>query len=178
MTTFNEAYIVNDPKTLVIDVQVDNKDYFKDVYLDSIIIDTNTTYNPQGPSTKPFKCIQIEGNKKRYKEVIDIDALPNRMYFIYVLTRGEASPETPCGLKNKCAVCVVYDPTNLYKQGMKQITSNGCSPSLQFLDYIIKEEAFNIALEGGHYVKAIEYWEELNNSNNHYNIVKPCGCHG
>ena len=53
MLHFNELRITQDGRSLIIDVSVDNQDYFDDVLLDSIVIDTQDTYILNGPSGNP-----------------------------------------------------------------------------------------------------------------------------
>lgn len=53
MINFNELRITPDGKYLIIDVSVKNEPYYDNVYIDSIIIDTQDTYVPSGPSSKP-----------------------------------------------------------------------------------------------------------------------------
>ena len=60
MLHFNELKISQDNKFLIIDVSVDHQDYFKDVLLDSIIIDTNETYAHNGPSNNPIFTYTVE----------------------------------------------------------------------------------------------------------------------
>lgn len=67
MIEFNELRITPDNKCLIIDVSVSQDSYYKDVYLDSIIIDNQDSYAPNGPSDNPV-CPPIDLTKE-YKEV-------------------------------------------------------------------------------------------------------------
>lgn len=60
MLTFNELRITPDGKYLIIDVSVSNESYYKDVIIDSIIIDTQNTYVATGPSNKPIYTYTLE----------------------------------------------------------------------------------------------------------------------
>lgn len=53
MIEFNELRITPDNKCLIIDVSVSQDPYYKDIYLDSIIIDNQDSYMPNGPSNNP-----------------------------------------------------------------------------------------------------------------------------
>lgn len=57
MIKFNELRITPDNECLIIDVQVSQESYYKDIYLDSIIIDNQDSYNPNGPSDNPIYSI-------------------------------------------------------------------------------------------------------------------------
>ena len=52
MISFNELRISPDSKHLIIEAEVDSDKYFDKVYINSIIIDTQDTYSPNGPSDK------------------------------------------------------------------------------------------------------------------------------
>ena len=60
MLHFNELRITQDNRFLIIDVSVDNQDYFDDVLLDSIVIDTQDTFVPNGPSDNPLYVYNVE----------------------------------------------------------------------------------------------------------------------
>ena len=46
MLHFNELRITQDDKYLIIDASVDNQDFYDDIILDSVVIDTQATYVP------------------------------------------------------------------------------------------------------------------------------------
>lgn len=50
MIHYNNLYITEDSKYLIIDVAIDEDSYYKDIYLDTISIDTQDTFVPNGPS--------------------------------------------------------------------------------------------------------------------------------
>lgn len=54
MVEFNELRISPDGGKLIIDASIINLEYYKDVYIDAVIIDTQDTYMPNGPSSKPI----------------------------------------------------------------------------------------------------------------------------
>lgn len=54
MLTFKELRITPTGKNLIIDVSVDPENYYDDVFIDSIVIDTQNTYVPNGPSSNPI----------------------------------------------------------------------------------------------------------------------------
>lgn len=60
MMHFNELRVSSDNQYLIIDVSVDSQDFFQDVLLDSIIIDTQDTYVPNGPSANPIYTYKIK----------------------------------------------------------------------------------------------------------------------
>jgi hypothetical protein len=53
MVYFNELRFSKNNKSLIIDVAIDNQDYYENVFLDSIVIDTQNTFIENGPSSNP-----------------------------------------------------------------------------------------------------------------------------
>jgi hypothetical protein len=59
MLHFNELRITQDDKYLIIDASVDNQDFYDDIILDSVVIDTQDTYVPNGPSSNPVYKLKV-----------------------------------------------------------------------------------------------------------------------
>lgn len=59
MLHFKELRIESTGKHLIIDVSVDPQDYYEGVILDSIIIDNQDTYVPNGPSSNPIYTYNV-----------------------------------------------------------------------------------------------------------------------
>ena len=70
MIQFNELKITKDGLNLIIDVSIEKGDYYEDVFLDSIYIDTEETFTNSGPSD----------NYKYYKEIKDELSLEELAY--------------------------------------------------------------------------------------------------
>lgn len=60
MMHFNELRITQDNKFLIIDVSVDSQDYFTNILLDTITIDTQDTYITNGPSDTPVFSYTVD----------------------------------------------------------------------------------------------------------------------
>lgn len=177
MIQINELRVTQDKKHLIIDVQVIKMDYYENVYLDTIIIDTQKTYSALGPSNKPLMTIDC-GHSKHFRQYIDIDSIANNLFFVYVISTGDPSDDTPCGMDESMILGVTYDKYPMYLQGMKLINQlNGCEPAGDFIDYILSNKAFDLSLLTGDYTKAIEYWNEFFDMKEK-NISSKCGCHG
>lgn len=54
MITFNQLSIAPSGKHLIIEATVDSSSYFDNVEIDSVVIDSQDTYIPNGPSSKPI----------------------------------------------------------------------------------------------------------------------------
>lgn len=177
MIRFNELRITPDRKHLIIDVQVKELDYYQDVFLNTIVIDTQKTFISTGPSSKPFMTIDC-GRVKHYRDFIDIDTIADNIFFVYAISVGEPQENTPCGLTESLVMGVTYDKYPLYLQGMKLLESlNGCEPAGNLMDYILTHKAFDISLQTGNYTKAIQYWNDFFNEKEK-NISYNCGCYG
>lgn len=213
MIEFNELRITPDNKCLIIDVSVSQDPYYKDIYLDSIVIDNQDSYTPNGPSdspvcppidlTKEYKQVfsrsdvetyivvdsQLEGSddgnikKKRVRLTLtkqDIGDLNNNMFFVYVITRGTPSPDTPCGMDNSICMRTVIDLQALYNrsiQYLKQI-NDSCNVPKEFIDMVLRIKALELSIKTGNYTQAISYWNKY--FINIQNKVEPkttnCGC--
>lgn len=62
MLQFNELRITPDNKHLIVDVSVKNDSYYKNVVIDSIVVDTQDTYVANGPSSKPIFTYKVNEN--------------------------------------------------------------------------------------------------------------------
>lgn len=177
MIQYNELRITQDKKHLIIDVQIMEMSYYEDVYLDTIIIDTQKTYQATGPSSNPLFTIDC-GHVKKYRTYLDIDTIADNMFFVYTISTGEPSDDTPCGMDASMILGVTYDKYPLYLQGMKLINElDGCEPSRNFIDYILTNKAFEISLQTGDYIQAIQYWNSFFDEKEKH-INPKCGCHG
>lgn len=76
MIQFNELRITPDGKHLIIDASINNSNYYDNVVLDSIIIDTQDTYVPNGPSTNPIYEHKVDGYDYVYSIPEDCNCSP------------------------------------------------------------------------------------------------------
>lgn len=174
---FNELRIAPDGKHLIIDVQIQDMSYYNDVVIDTIIIDTQKTYSALGPSESPLFTINAEG-VKHYRDFVDIDGVADNMFFVYVISSGDPSEDTPCGMGERSILGVTYNKYPLYEQSIKMLNSiGGCEPSKDLIDYILQQKAFNLSLDTGNYTKAIEYWDVFFNDTEK-TVKAGCGCYG
>lgn len=206
MINFNELRITPDGRYLIVDVQVQNLDYYKDVYLDSIHIDTQQTFIETGPSNKPIYSYIVPDNEqfiytqdcgcrvvteqeedilvdefsgtKHIRQFIDIDSIGNNLFFVWVVTKGNPTEDTPCGMKDAITLGVVYNKLPIYNVAMKYINSiEGCNIPREFMDFIFRKKAFETCLEVGNYNQAIKYWNKFF-TNIKESQVSNCDCYG
>ena len=78
MLIFNELRITPDQKYLIIDVSVDNQKYYKNIQIDSIIIDTQDTYIDSGPSNNPIFTYKLTEENSNITQVYTDNYTPDR----------------------------------------------------------------------------------------------------
>lgn len=190
MVHFNELRISADGQHLIIDVSILSEAYYKNVYIDSIIIDNQDTYISSGPSSNPIYSYSVPDSiSKLTKETygqkhIRLDLSPldlgslEGLLFVYVRTKGTPSSDTPCGMDNVTTLGTVSNMYPFYQQAMNYIgeIASNCSMPQNFIDYILKLKGLELAVRTGNYPDAIKYYNKFFNGKV---TIKPgggCGC--
>ena len=149
MIRFNELKI--EDNYIIIDVQIEEEKYFKDMYIDSIVIDTQDTFIANGPSnkaiyTKTFntdvdpvyenkQCAPInkeeniytQGTDKHNRVRIYIDGkdlnvdIHKTMFFVYVIAGGTPAADTPCRWDENKALHTLVDTQVLYNNMIQYV---------------------------------------------------------
>lgn len=183
MVIINQCRIDDEGKCLIIDAEVSNLSYYKDVYLDSVIIDTQETYSPNGPMNDPiFEC---EKNQKSLhlrlpaKELKGIN-LNKDILFIYIRATGVPDIACPCGMDNEYTMGIAVNLRPIYNMAMSYMRelSNNCSIPKGFIDMILKLKAFELSLKTGNFEEAISKWNTLFKNKINVSPNKGCGCNG
>ena len=191
MLQWNELRITEDSKHLVIDVQVQNLDYYKNVHLQSLymnVYNKSSDYVAPMPDSKSILLWQYEPPQevteegehkpKHIRKFIDIDGLSENLFFVYAIADGEATNDTPCGCKNHVLMGVVYNNQALYRNSINAIsTTSTCGPNQELIDYILNVKLFEFSLKAGDYRAAIDFWNTAF-KNNDKTPKKSCGCYG
>ena len=60
MIIFNNIKITQDNKYLIIDAEIEDNAYYKDMYIDQVVIDNQDTYIQNGPSNNPIYIYQAQ----------------------------------------------------------------------------------------------------------------------
>lgn len=213
MVDFNELRVSPDRKNLIIDVSIKDLSYYENVYIDSIIIDTQDTYIPSGPSNSPIftyevvsnvtpiyslpdcgcnqvqdyidkeNCFETSNNEeKRVRLELDNTALDNHLkgnlFFVYVITKGTPSSDTPCNMDNTINLGVTADTYPIYTNmlnSLKELESCG-TPKL-FTDAFLRFKAFELSIKTGQYSQVINYWNKYFKSLDIPNNTN-CSCNG
>ena len=149
MIRFNELKI--EDNYIIIDVQIEEEKYFKDMYIDSIVIDTQDTFIANGPSSKAIytktfnidvdpiyenkQCTPIkkeeniytQGTDKHNRVRIYIDGkdlnvdIHKTMFFVYVIAGGTPAADTPCRWDENKALHTLVDTQVLYNNMIQYV---------------------------------------------------------
>lgn len=184
MVQFNELRITPDGQKLIIDVSVRDLEYYTDVYLDSIQIDTQDTFVGSGPSSEAVYTKTIDGNLKSIRlELGTGDLLPtlnDNLFFVYVKTKGTPSVDTPCGMDNSITLGTTLNKYIIYNdimQYVKEVNADCIIPK-NFIDKYLRFKAFEISIVTGHYIEAIKYYNKFIKDISNVITNVNCGCYG
>ena len=149
MIRFNELKI--EDNYIIIDVQIEEEKYFKDMYIDSIVIDTQDTFIANGPSSKAIytkifntdvhpvyenkQCAPIKKEENIYTQGINkhnrvriyIDGkdlnidIHKTMFFVYVIAGGTPAADTPCRWDENKALHTLVDTQVLYNNMIQYV---------------------------------------------------------
>lgn len=164
MIRFKELRITPDEKELIINVSIDDIDYYREISISSIVIDTQDTYIEGGPSKNAIYSIDV--NSRSIRVVVDLDNLPkakDNLLFVYVLTSGDFDYNTPVEYKKFNNVGVVFNTYPIYKNAMiytKELATEGSVPK-GFIDQILKIKALELSIKTGNNQEVIKYWNKL-----------------
>lgn len=184
MVEFNKLMILPCNQGIYIDANVLDMPYFNDIYIDSIVIDTQDTFDINGPSKSPIYTYTIDGNNKNIKMTVNAEELmtnnfDSTMFFVYVITKGNFAANTPCGsdVRNTLAATVNIEP--IYKRSIKllQQAYNSCEVPRELIDFILRYNAFNMCLKTKDFSLAIIYWKRFWNMMDQSKNNK-CYCYG
>lgn len=178
MIQINDCKITQQGKYLTVLAQIEPYTYFDDVIIHKVYIDTDTTFDITGPSSK---AIVYTVDAKTAYITMDTDSLTNKLFFIWIEASGTPSDDTPCDMKDNLILTYAFDNTMLYQKGSCLIKNlKGCIPSAAMIDFIIQSNALKIALNIGEYSTAIKMWQKLMGTqiSKAPDNVRGCGCHG
>lgn len=187
MVEFKKLLVIPFGQGIYIECNVLDLPYFKDVYIDEIYIDNQDTYNINGISTTPIYYKKIDGDQKSIRFVIKNEDLAftltpktkDNIFFIYVKTKGVPASNTPCGLDIPITTAAAVENYSIYRRALKYIRESyeKCDIPRNFIDFILRYKAFQLALKTRDFPLAVKYWKMFTSSYSK-NKIKGCGCHG
>lgn len=167
MVQFNELRINSEGTKLIIDVSIKDLQYYQNVYLDNISIDTQDTFIESGPSDKVAYSYTLEGDAKNIRLELGIgDILPSlldNMFFVWVRTKGIPTPDTPCGMDSLYSMGVTLYTCPIYDYIMQYVreVEKSCSVPKGFIDSFLQWKAFEVSIATKNYVQAIFYYNKF-----------------
>ena len=204
MIIFDQLRISDDGKRMYINAHVNKADYFNDIYIDSIVIQTADKVSETDPGLPTSDYVYIkkaEENAKELNLVLEASDLsrswesdPNAiafgrgdmsktLFFVYIKCKGTPGSCTPCRLDEETTLGVVFDENVLHQKVMdytKELVAD-CSVPSAFIDFILLWNAFKSAIETEHYIPAIKFYnmlfDEVGKSCQN-RTIKTCGCNG
>lgn len=207
MIHYNNLYITEDSKYLVIDVAIDEDSIYDDVYLHRIAIDTQDTYITNGPSNNA-KIIFLEegdvekpsmngigevknsgkGVKKVKHTKLTLSAkdlgvnLNKDMLFIYSTASGFIPEDKPDVIKyiTDTILNVVVNTYEVYKSIIPLIKEIGelCKDPISFIDRELQIKAVEYSIKNSNYLLAIKYWKKYFMDNTITSSSNKCNCNG
>lgn len=184
MVNFNDLRISPGGKEFFIDAEIAPYSYYDGMYISRVIIDTEETFNVNGPSSEPFHTVNFDTQDKEQSvyltaEDLSMDSFTGHMYYVYVMVEGIPDSQTPCGWDNGYSMGVALDWQPIYRIGlnsMKSIVDNCCEMDRNFIDYILRFESFELALRTGQYVLANEKFNQWFKDADNPVVRPPCNC--
>lgn len=204
MIIFDQLRISDDGKRMYINAHVNKADYFNDIYIDSIVIQTAdkvSETNPGLPTSNYVYIKKAEENAKELNLVLEASDLSRSwesdpkaiafnkgdmsktLFFVYVKCKGTPGSCIPCRLDEETTLGVVFDENVLHQKVMdytKELVAD-CSVPTAFIDFILLWNAFKSAIETEHYIPAIKFFnmmfEEVGKSCQS-RTIKTCRCNG
>lgn len=204
MIIFDQLRISDDGKRMYINAHVNKADYFNDIYIDSIVIQTADKVSETDPGLPTSDYVYIkkaEENAKELNLVLEASDLSRSwesdpkaiafgrgdmsktLFFVYIKCKGTPGSCTPCRLDEETTLGVVFDENVLHQRVMdytKELVAD-CNVPTAFIDFILLWNAFKSAIETEHYIPAIKFFnmmfEEVGKSCQS-RTIKTCGCNG
>lgn len=169
MIKFSTLKVSDDCRQLTVKVSVEPYSFYKNVYIDSIIIDTQDTFTVSGPSSNNVYMKEVEGNSKEVTLIIsktDFNTLIDfnkGLFFVYVTIKGTVEPDTPCGYDRYYDLGVTMNTRSLYESLMYYIRQidKTCSVPKDLINKYLQIKAFTTSLKTGNYILAIKYWNKF-----------------
>ena len=189
MIVFNNVKISQDDKYITIDAEIENNKYYENMYIDSVIIDNQDTFSPNGPSNNPIYTYKAQPlnsdiySRNVHLELTKVDlnlaTLEKNIFFIYIIAGGVPAPDTPCGYDNNTAVKVLVNTYPIYRNIMNYIKElgNTCSVPYNLIDKSLQLKMLDISIQTGNNAEAINIWKKYF-MDNITNEPINCNCNG
>ena len=192
MIKFNSISLSDDGQYLNINASIEDLDYYRNMYISTIAIDTQDTYvsnSTNGYSSKYIFKASTEdlGYKDTIKtidvainiESCNISNFKDNLLYVYIVADGYMEADAPCGKDRLWDVAVGYDINCIYRKGLSYIknTYKDCIVPKNFIDYFLRYKALDLAIKTKNFVAANKWWNKLFKGKlNIINTSNNCGC--
>ena len=193
MIQFNDLKFLTS-KTLRINAEVIDLEYYNNVYIQSIIIDTEDTVQETGPSDNAPFVLNLTGQPRSINTTIDVSSLVEgspKMLFVYIRCAGVPTTDTPCGLDNQDTMQIVIDYQQVYNIALKLakcVTKCGCvdgacAIDTNFANFALQYFRMEEGIKNGNWSDAYDAycWLTRKAGNIKYkesNTSRRCSCNG
>lgn len=207
MIEFNELYVNQKRKCLIIGVQIEDLPYYEGVIIDSVVLDTEMKYLPDDStydgivlytkdnpsmnvlSTEDGRSLRIELNQSVLDVLQEdsdykINLNENHMYTVTVQADTSNAPNiglSPCECSESTVTRSLMDMQPIYNSlmaGIKQVATD-CTIPKTFIDNVLRMNALDSALKTGNYQLAAKFWSQFYSDSKTTSIkTRNCGCHG
>lgn len=171
MIQFNDLKFLTS-KTLHVNAEVIDLEYYNNVYIDSIIIDTEDTVSENGPSDNPPFVLQLGEGLKSINMTLNVSELVSdcpKMLFVYIKCDGIPAPDTPCGLDTESPMQPVVDYQAVYNAALKLARCVGkcgcldgnCSIDTAFANFALQYFRMEQGLKNGNWSDAYDAYRWL-----------------
>lgn len=162
------------------------EDYYDDVYISQIKIDSQDTFDSHGPSSSLIyesetfdvrtKKITLDLEAKDFSGGIDIN---KTMFFVYAVVGGTPAADTPCGFDETSSVGVTFSLCPIYNETMQYVkeVENQCVLPKDFINMILQFKAIQYSINSGHFTQAVKYYNKFY-KNLSVGTTNTCGCYG
>ena len=188
MVIFKELKITPDGNNFLISASIAPYDYFKDMYISAVYIDTEDTFSPTGkPSEKAVEVYNNNEDDSTIKNInlnldkdsINIDTLSNHIFYIYVQIAGNPSVDTPCSMDKEYTIGVALNWFPIYQNSLKvlgTIKDNCCSIPKSAINFILRLKSFELLLRTSQYLKANKIYRKWFSDLKISSDIKSCNC--
>lgn len=116
---------------------------------------------------------------------LNLSDLNSNIFFIYISVGGTMDASSiPCGYDSSYELGILYNLRPIYDAGMGYVKAlaDDCVIDQNFIDYILRLDAFNLSIDTGNFNQAIDYWQkyitQTGSKTSTINTTSKCGCHG
>lgn len=184
MVVFQDLRVTPDGKSLCIDASIAPYSYYEEEYIEAIVIDTEETFSPSGPSSNPVSKTEFPDQTKQQSLILKADQFgwndfSGHILYVYAVIGGTPDSATPCGWDNINTLGVTLWWQPIYQMGinhMQKVVNNCCELPREFIDYILRLKSFELALRTAQYPLANARFKEWFVDADKPVYKSPCGC--